>query len=213
MHGADVDSPSFSFNSGRNKVFDSLAEDVDGTIDTVTVEPTEVIVDSRSTACLRLDEVGCVGRDFENHIACVVADDGIGIGVEVVHGHAGLGNCAGGWFGLFGSNLVESGEDTGIASAAIIKKGAAYRLDAVGALLVEKRGRGNRSRALGPAWAVGGFDPRVRGMLVVRPWNVVEIFEGPIDIARHGNVNVALVVLPIEVRPQYREPDQLIVSL
>jgi hypothetical protein len=27
---------------------------------------------------------------------------------------------------------------------------------------------------------------------------MVELFEGPIDIARHGNVNVALVVVPIE---------------
>ena len=108
-------------------------------------------MDSRSTACLRLDKVGCVGRDFENHTACVVADDGIGVGVEVVHEHVGLGNCVGGWFGLFGGDLVEIGEDTGIASAAIIKKGAAYGLDAVVALLVEKRGRGNRSRALGPA--------------------------------------------------------------
>jgi hypothetical protein len=155
-HGAgvfasDLDSASFGLGSGRNNVFDSLAEDVDGTIDTVTLEPTEVIVDSRSTACLRLDEVGGIGPDFENHIAGVVADDGIGVGVEVVHEHVGLGNCAGGWFGLFGGNLVESGEDTGIASVAIIKKSAAYRLDAVGALLVEKRGRGNRSRALGPA--------------------------------------------------------------
>jgi hypothetical protein len=27
---------------------------------------------------------------------------------------------------------------------------------------------------------------------------VVELFEGPMDITRHGNVNVALVVVPIE---------------
>ncbi len=44
LHGAcmsaDVDSASFGFGTGRNNVFDSLAEDVDGTIDTVTVEPT-----------------------------------------------------------------------------------------------------------------------------------------------------------------------------
>jgi hypothetical protein len=51
-HGAsvfasDVDSASFGFGTGRNNLFDSLAEDVDGTIDTVTVEPTEVIMDSR----------------------------------------------------------------------------------------------------------------------------------------------------------------------
>jgi hypothetical protein len=151
MFSADVDSASFGFGSRGNNVLDSLGEDVNGAIDSVTVKPTEVIVDSRLTACFRLDEVGCVGRDFENHIACVVADDSIGVGAEVVHQHIGFGNLVGGQFGLFGGDLVEGGEDTGIASKAIIKEGAADRLDAVCALLVKKRGRGKRSGALGSA--------------------------------------------------------------
>jgi hypothetical protein len=35
-------------------------------------------------------------------------------------------------------------------------------------------------------------------MLVARQWKVVELFEGPINMAMHGNINVALIVRPIE---------------
>jgi hypothetical protein len=36
-------------------------------------------------------------------------------------------------------------------------------------------------------------------MLILRWWRMVELVEGPIDIAGHGDVNVALVVVPIEI--------------
>ncbi len=55
-----------------------MADDIDGSIGAVAIVPTEVIVDGGKTACFGLDKVGGVGGDFENHIARVVAKDGMG---------------------------------------------------------------------------------------------------------------------------------------
>ena len=76
---ANINSTGFGFGSGRDDIFDGLAEYVEGAIDTVIVGPTEVVVGGGTAASFGLDEVGGIGGSFENHVAGMVADDGIGI--------------------------------------------------------------------------------------------------------------------------------------
>ena len=54
---AHVDATSFGFGGRGDDVFDSLAEDIEGAIDSVASFPAEVIVGCSSASSSRLDEV------------------------------------------------------------------------------------------------------------------------------------------------------------
>ena len=151
VFATDVDPASFSFSCGGDDIFNCLAEDVNGAIDAVAVVPTEVIVDSCSAPGLGLDEVGCVGCDFENHIARVVADDGVRIRVKVIHQHVGFGDCVGCWGSLFRGELIEGGEDARVTGASIEEESTTDGLDADGSVFVQKWGLGRGGWVLGLA--------------------------------------------------------------
>ena len=91
-------------------------------------------------ACFWLDEISGVRCDFEDHIACVVAEDAVWVRVEVVHEHGGSGDGVGHWGGLFGCDFIECWENTGVACAAIMHEGAIDSLNSGGALLVKRSG-------------------------------------------------------------------------
>ena len=62
-----------------------------------------------SAAGFGLDKICGVGSDFEDHVAGVEANDGLRIGMQVVHEHVRFvdGVCCRG--SLFGGNLVKRG--------------------------------------------------------------------------------------------------------
>ena len=72
-----------------------------------------------AAAGLRENEEGGIGYDLEDHVACGVSDDCVGVGVKVIHQHVTFVCCVCCWFGLFRSDLVEGGEDAGVDGAAI----------------------------------------------------------------------------------------------
>jgi hypothetical protein len=43
-----------------------------------------------------------------------------------------------------------------------------------------------------------GFDPLVRGMLLLGWWRMVEFLEVLVDVVRHGYNDIAFVVVPIK---------------
>jgi hypothetical protein len=185
VFAANEDTTGFGFGSRSDDVFDRLTEDVESAIYTVAVLPTEVIVDRCSAARLGLDEIGGVGSDFEQHITCIVADDGIGIIVEIVHEHVGDGDGVGSRLGLLGSDFVEGRENAWVDCAAVVEEGAADGLDAFRAIFVEKRGRRFGGWVLGLTGTVDGGDPRMRGVLFLERRWMVEFGEGAFDVARH----------------------------
>ena len=90
------------------------------------------------TTCFWLDEISGVRRDFEDHIASIVAEDTVWVRVEVVHEHGSLGDGVSRWGGIFGCDFVECWENTGVACAAIIHEGAIDSLDPGGVLFVKR---------------------------------------------------------------------------
>jgi hypothetical protein len=102
----------------------------------------------RTAACLWLDEVSGVRRDFEDHVAGIVAEHAVRVRVKVVHEHGGSGDRVGRWGGLFGCDFVECRKNAGVARAAIIHEGAIDCLDLGGALLVKRLGVGVWGRDL-----------------------------------------------------------------
>ena len=82
------------------------------------------------------------------HVAGIIADDGIWIGVEVVHEHGGPFDCLGRGGSLFGSDFVEGGENARVAGTAIVHEGSIDGLDAGGAMFVKRLGLGFGSGTL-----------------------------------------------------------------
>ena len=140
MASAHVDATSFGFGGRGDDVFDSLAEDIEGAIDSVASFPAEVIVGCSSASSSRLDEVGGVGGCFEDHVAGVVSDDCVWVGMKVVHEHVSLVECIGCWGCLFGSDFVEGDVDAGVDGSAVIEEGTVDGLDSYGASFVERGG-------------------------------------------------------------------------
>ena len=81
-----VNSYCIGFCGGSDYVLESLEKDVDGSVYEVRViNPSEVVMDSNADAIFGLHEVSGVGRDLEDHVAGLEANDGVGICVELVH--------------------------------------------------------------------------------------------------------------------------------
>ena len=126
---ACVDSSCLGFCGGSDYILERLAKDVDGSIYAVRViDPSEVVMDGDAAASFGLHEVSGVGRDLEDHVAGVEANDGVGVCVEVVHEPVGLIHGVRGGFGLFGSDFVEGDEDAGV-DLAVEDEGAIDGLD------------------------------------------------------------------------------------
>ena len=89
------------FCGGSDNVLEHLANDVDGSVHAVRViNPSEVVMDGDADASFGLNKVSGVGRDPEDHVAGVEANDRVGICVEVVHGPVCLFHGVCGSFGL-----------------------------------------------------------------------------------------------------------------
>ena len=71
-------------------------------------------MDGNAVASFGLHGVSGVGRDIEDHVAGVEANDGVGICVEVVHELVCIFHGVCGGFGLLGSYLIEGDEGAGV---------------------------------------------------------------------------------------------------
>ena len=112
---ARVNSSCLGFCDGSDYVLECLAKDIDGSIDAVRfINPSEVVMDGNAAASFGLYEVSGVGRDIEDHVAGVEANDGVGICVEVFHELVLLLHGVCGSFGLIGSYFFEGDEDSGV---------------------------------------------------------------------------------------------------
>jgi hypothetical protein len=118
MFAANAHSSGFGFGGRGDDIFDSLAEDVDGTVDAVAVVPTEVAMSRSSAACFGWDKASSVGGCLEDHVAGVAADDGVWMGVDAIHEHVSFCNCVCCRDGLFGGDFIECWEDAMFNTAA-----------------------------------------------------------------------------------------------
>ena len=109
---ARVNSSCIGFCGVSNYVLESLSKDVKGSVDAVRViNPYEVVMDGDSAARFGLHKVSGVGRDLDDHVTGVEANDGVGICVEVVHDPVGFFHGVYASFGLPRSYFVEGDED------------------------------------------------------------------------------------------------------
>ena len=131
-------SASFGFSGRGDDVLDGLAKDVDRAVDAVAVGPAEMVVGGCSASGLWLDEVCSVAGRLQDHVAGVIADDGIGKGGQVLHQHRGAVDGRGCWGGLLGGNLVERCEDARVDAATVVHKCTIDCLDADSAGFVER---------------------------------------------------------------------------
>ena len=112
---ARVNSSCIGLCGGYDYVIERSAKDVDGSFDAVRIiNLYDVVMDSDAAARFGLHEVSGVGRDLEDHVAGVEANDGVGVCVEVVHEPVCLFHGVCGSFGLIGSYLVDGDKDTGV---------------------------------------------------------------------------------------------------
>ena len=196
---AGVYTAGFGFGGGADNVLESLAKDVVCAVVARGVgEPSEVVMGGDATASSGLYEVGGIRTYLQDHVASVVADGGGGICVEIVHEHIGFGHGVGGGMGLFGSDFVEGDKDAGVTGAAVVHEGAIDGLDAGGAVGIEGRGGGDGGRLLLLVGAIDGFNPRVRDVLWTLGDGVVEFFQRVVNVAWHGDVDVAVGVVPVQ---------------
>ena len=99
-----MDSFYIGFCGGSDYDLERLAKGADGSVDAVRViNPYKVVMEGNAAASFGLQEVSGVGRDIEDHIAGVEANDGVWICVEVVHEPVFLFHGVCGSFGLLGS--------------------------------------------------------------------------------------------------------------
>ena len=115
MLTARVNSSCLGFCGGYDYILERLAKDVDRFADTVRIiNLSEVLMGGNATASFGLHEVSGVGRDIEDHVAGVEANDGVGIYVEGVHEPVCLFHGVCGSFGLLGSYFIEGNKDAGV---------------------------------------------------------------------------------------------------
>ena len=98
-----VNPPCFGLCGGSDYFLERLEKDVDRSVDAVRViNLSEVVMDGNAAARFGLHEVSGVGRDLEDHVAGVEANDDVGVCVEVVHDPVGLLHGVCGSFGMIG---------------------------------------------------------------------------------------------------------------
>lgn len=155
----------------------------------------EIKVSGGPTACFGLHKIGGVAVNVEAHIAGVVADGGLRIGVCIIHEHFGLAKGSVGGSSLLGGNFIEGNKHSGVNGTGVIQEGAGDGLHTGGTFFVKEGGSAGQ---LGKLYfgAVRRGSPLVRRMLRAGWWGMVEAVEGFGDIAGHGYVDVFFIVVP-----------------
>jgi len=127
----------------------------------------------------------------------MIADGGKRMGCEVVKEHVTGSTGFFGRGGLLVGDFVEGGDDRGITTAGIVKELATNLLDPVCTLLVQgwRGGGGDKLGFL----TIDGDCPGMRGILRFGGSRVLESAESLGDVTRHREVDVALVIVPVEL--------------
>lgn len=122
--GVEEETAGFGFGSRGSNAAECFAEYVDcavrcwsGRIAGGTGKGGQEKVSGSAAAGIWKDEICCVGTDGKDHVAGVIADDGVGVGDQVIEKHVA---CLEGMFGgrgLMIGYFVEGHYDGGIAAA------------------------------------------------------------------------------------------------
>ena len=70
---------------------------------------------------------------MELHVACFVADGGVGVSMGVIHEHLGLGVGSFSGMSLLGGDFIDGRKHAWVDAACIVKECSIDRLDALGA--------------------------------------------------------------------------------
>jgi hypothetical protein len=145
-------------------------------------------------------KIGGIGADGENHVAGVITDRGIRMCGEVVQEHVAslLGVLCRG--GLAVGDFIEGDDDSGVTATGVVEEQSRDLLNPFDAKFVEER------RKVG----VGKLDfltvdrgcPAMGRVLRSGRWNVTQRVEGLGDVAGHGDVYMAGLVVPINLESE-----------
>ena len=111
LPAVDVEGAEFSFGGGGHYGFDYLCNGEDGAV-VVGVSGVAVHEEmpSRSASCLCFGEIRCIAVAREDHVACSVSYDGVGMGCSIVEELLDFGFGALGRIGLLGGDGSEGCE-------------------------------------------------------------------------------------------------------
>ena len=202
---------SFGFGSGGSNGTNGFAEDMNGAIGLGvrrraggTWKGSEEKMASSTASSIRKNKVGGIGADSKNHVAGMVADGSIRMRGEIVEQHiAGL-------FGVFGGRSLVAGDfvqrnnHSGVTAAGIVEKEAGNLLDTFDAEFVEEGRDVSGSKLCG--LTVDWSRPAMRGMLRSGWWGMTQREKGFGYVARHGDVNVAGIIVPVDFETEVTGP-------
>ncbi len=147
---------------------------------------------SCSAASIGLQEVGCITVCCEDHITCLVGHDGIGMCGRVVQELFDLDHYVLGGICLLGGNGAQSSKHCAVDASCIVEERADYLLNVLLVLFGEGWGRVNGLRILF-ACTIRRFDVRIRLMLGLCWWHVLESDECLRYIIEHGDMDILLM--------------------
>ena len=143
----------------------------------------------------------------QHHVAGVIPQFGIRMRCNVVEQFHDTFHCAFRWFELLCSKSAGGLEEGDIDGLCVKRQGAEDFLNVCFVGGVEKRRDVGVRRVL-HFGAIVGLIPDVWRIFGPCGFCVLKPLEGPLDVARHGNCDVAVDVVPREGETQYRVPVQ-----
>ncbi len=149
-------------------------------------------------ASIGLREVGCITVCCKDHVTCLVCHNGIGACGRVVQELLDLDHCVLGGICLLGGNRAKSSKVCAVEASCIVEERADYLLNILLVLFGEGWGRVYGLRILFGC-TVHRFDVRIRLMLRLCWWRMLESDESLRYIIEHGDMDVFVDVVPVDI--------------
>ncbi len=137
----------------------------------------------------------------KDHVTCLVGHNGIGVCGCIVQELLDLDHCVLGGICLLGGNGAQSSEHCAVDASCIVEEHADYLLNILLVLFGEGWGRDDGLRILFGC-TVHGFDVRIRLMLGLCWWRVLESDESLRYIIKHGDMDIFVDVVPVDTIPR-----------
>jgi hypothetical protein len=137
----------------------------------------------------------------EDHVTCMVGHNCIGVCGHIVQELLDLDHCVLGGICLLGGNGAQSSKHCAVNASCIVEERACYLLNILLVLFGEGWGHVYGLRILFGC-TVRGFDERIRLMLGLCWWRVLESDESLRYIIKQGDMDIFVDVVPVDIHSE-----------